>query len=152
MHSEKHHNVFISEQALESAVNLSHRYIIGRQLPDKAVGLLDTACARVAMSQASKPNSIEKLENEQSEIKSQIAFYASTPSYHKVLHEHGWGDFGEKMNKRIESYGVDVVKRPKIKATRKLDLSGTYGQQIVKSESKLALRTHRKTFEKLADM
>lgn len=70
---EKHHNVFISEQALESAVNLSHRYIIGRQLPDKAVGLLDTACARVAMSQASKPNSIEKLENEQSEIKSQIS-------------------------------------------------------------------------------
>ena len=70
---EKHHNVFIYEQALESAVNLSHRYIIGRQLPDKAVGLLDTACARVAMSQASKPNSIEKLENEQSEIKSQIA-------------------------------------------------------------------------------
>jgi len=59
---------------------------------------------------------------------------------------------GEKMNKRIESYGVDVVKRPKIKATRKLDLSGTYGQQIVKSESKLALRTHRKTFDKLADM
>ncbi len=69
---EKHHNVFISEQALESAVHLSHRYITGRQLPDKAVGLLDTACARVAMSQASTPNSIETLENERSEIESQI--------------------------------------------------------------------------------
>jgi type VI secretion system protein VasG len=69
---ERHHNVFISEQALESAVHLSHRYITGRQLPDKAVGLLDTACARVAMSQASTPNSIETLENERSEIESQI--------------------------------------------------------------------------------
>ncbi|PSU45799.1 acetyltransferase [Photobacterium frigidiphilum] len=56
------------------------------------------------------------------------------------------------MNKRIECYGVSSVERPKIKATKKLDLSGDCGQQIVKSESKLALRTHRKTFEKLADM
>ncbi|TMN75246.1 type VI secretion system ATPase TssH, partial [Pseudoalteromonas sp. S410] len=39
---EKHHKVFISEQALESAVHLSHRYITARQLPDKAVALLDT--------------------------------------------------------------------------------------------------------------
>lgn len=68
---EKHHNVFISEQALESAVNLSHRYITGRQLPDKAVGLLDTACARVAMSQAAVPNVIEQLDNKASEIKAQ---------------------------------------------------------------------------------
>lgn len=56
------------------------------------------------------------------------------------------------MNKKIEAYGVDAIDRPKIKATRSLDLSGAYGQQIVKSETKLALRTHRKTFEKLADM
>ena len=56
------------------------------------------------------------------------------------------------MNKKIEAYGVGAIDRPKIKATRSLDLSGVYGQQIVKSETKLALRTHRKTFEKLADM
>ncbi|MEZ8141992.1 acetyltransferase [Enterovibrio norvegicus FF-33] len=56
------------------------------------------------------------------------------------------------MNKKIESYGVGAIERPKIKATKKLDLSGVHGQQIVKSETKLALRTHRKTFEKLADM
>ena len=56
------------------------------------------------------------------------------------------------MNKKISTYGVRVVERPKIKATKKLDLTGVSGQQIVKSETKLALRTHRKTFEKLADM
>lgn len=68
---ERHHKVFISEQALESAVNLSHRYITGRQLPDKAVGLLDTACARVAMSQASIPSAIEQLENRAKNIETQ---------------------------------------------------------------------------------
>ena len=59
---------------------------------------------------------------------------------------------GDFMNTKIEEYGVTSVTRPKIPATKKLDLSGEYGQQIVKSETKLVLRTHRKTFQKLADM
>ncbi len=56
---EKHHKVRISDAAIVAAVNLSHRYIPARQLPDKAVSLLDTACARVAISQNSIPASIE---------------------------------------------------------------------------------------------
>ncbi|MGE6660262.1 acetyltransferase [Pseudomonas sp. NPDC077408] len=56
------------------------------------------------------------------------------------------------MNKKIEAYGVKAVKRPKIPAIKFLDLSGIYGQQIVKSETKLVLRSHRQTFKKLADM
>lgn len=56
------------------------------------------------------------------------------------------------MNRKLEVYGVQVVTRPKIKATKQLDLSGDFGRQIVKSETKLALRTHPRTFQKLADM
>ena len=56
---EQHHQVSITDQALQAAVKLSHRYINGRQLPDKAVGLLDTACARVAMSQDAIPGAVE---------------------------------------------------------------------------------------------
>lgn len=56
------------------------------------------------------------------------------------------------MNKKIEAYGVKAVKRPKIKATIYLDLTGNLGKQVIKSETKLALRTHSKTFMKLADM
>lgn len=56
------------------------------------------------------------------------------------------------MNKKIEKYGVKFVSRPKIKATKKLDLSGDHGKQIIVSETKLTLRTHKKTFDKLADM
>jgi type VI secretion system protein VasG len=56
---EKHHGVRISDAAIVAAVSLSHRYIPARQLPDKAVSLLDTACARVAISQTTTPASIE---------------------------------------------------------------------------------------------
>ncbi|TBW36601.1 type VI secretion system ATPase TssH [Siculibacillus lacustris] len=55
---EKHHKVKISDAAVVSAVELSHRYIPARQLPDKAISLLDTACARVAVSQSSTPASV----------------------------------------------------------------------------------------------
>jgi type VI secretion system protein VasG len=56
---EKHHRVQLLDEALEAAVRLSHRYIPARQLPDKAVSLLDTACARVAISQHATPPEVE---------------------------------------------------------------------------------------------
>ncbi|AWC24024.1 Chaperone protein ClpB [Aminobacter sp. MSH1] len=58
---EKHHQVQILDEAIETAVKLSHRYIPARQLPDKAVSLLDTSCARVAISQHSRPGEVEDL-------------------------------------------------------------------------------------------
>lgn len=54
-----HHGVTILESAVNAAVELSNRYIAGRQLPDKCISLLDTACARVAVSQSHKPKEIE---------------------------------------------------------------------------------------------
>ncbi|HEY1935675.1 MAG TPA: type VI secretion system ATPase TssH [Acetobacteraceae bacterium] len=56
---EKHHHVRIMDQAVSEAVRLSARYIPSRQLPDKAVSLIDTACARVSMSQSAVPAPIE---------------------------------------------------------------------------------------------
>ena len=56
---EKHHRLQVLDAALEAAVRLSHRYIPARQLPDKAVSLLDTACARVAISQHGVPPELE---------------------------------------------------------------------------------------------
>ena len=56
---EKHHKVQLLDEAIEAAVKLSHRYIPARQLPDKAVSLLDTACARVAVSQHATPAELE---------------------------------------------------------------------------------------------
>src|SRR5499427_6467049 len=56
---EKHHRVQLLDEALEAAVKLAHRYIPARQLPDKAVSLLDTTCARVAVSQHATPPEVE---------------------------------------------------------------------------------------------
>jgi type VI secretion system protein VasG len=56
---EGHHNVVVLDEAVEASVKLSQRYVPARQLPDKAVSLLDTACARVAVSQHATPAQVE---------------------------------------------------------------------------------------------
>ncbi len=59
---EKHHRVEVLDEAIEAAVKLSHRYIPARQLPDKAISLLDTACARVGVSQHATPAEVEDIQ------------------------------------------------------------------------------------------
>jgi len=56
---EKHHKVRVLDEAVVDSVRLSKRYLAGRQLPDKSVSLLDTACARVALSQSATPAQLE---------------------------------------------------------------------------------------------
>ncbi len=58
---EKHHQVMMTDEALHDAVRLSHRYITARQLPDKAVSVLDTACARVAIGLTTSPPVVEEV-------------------------------------------------------------------------------------------
>jgi len=59
---EKHHNLRILDEAVTATVRLSHRYIAGRQLPDKAVSVLDTACARLSLGQNSTPPRLEDVQ------------------------------------------------------------------------------------------
>lgn len=61
---EKAHGVLIDEEALQAAAQLSARYISGRQLPDKAIDVLDTACARVAINLTTPPRAVSHLQNE----------------------------------------------------------------------------------------
>jgi type VI secretion system protein VasG len=56
---EKHHKVRILDDGVDAAVRLSHRFLADRQLPDKAVSVLDTACARLALGQSATPSAIE---------------------------------------------------------------------------------------------
>ncbi|WAC44380.1 type VI secretion system ATPase TssH [Pseudomonas sp. SL4(2022)] len=58
---EQHHGVQVLDSAIQDAVKLSHRYISGRQLPDKAISVLDTACARVSLGQHDVPPPLESL-------------------------------------------------------------------------------------------
>ncbi len=70
---EKHHQVQILDEALEAAARLSHRYIPDRQLPDKAVSLLDTACARVAVGQHAVPAEVEDSRRRIQALETEIA-------------------------------------------------------------------------------
>jgi len=64
---EKSHGIYLRDDAVVAAAELSARYLAGRQLPDKAVDVLDTACARVRISLAAAPESLERLRGELAE-------------------------------------------------------------------------------------
>jgi type VI secretion system protein VasG len=68
---EQHHNVRILDAAVDAAVRLSHRYISERQLPDKAVSVLDTTCARVALGQVATPPAIEDCQRQIAQIETE---------------------------------------------------------------------------------
>ncbi|MBD2821334.1 type VI secretion system ATPase TssH [Xenorhabdus sp. 42] len=69
---EQHHHVLLLDEAIEAAVRLSHRYIPARQLPDKAIALLDTACARVAVSQHAEPPQLENCRHQIEALKIEL--------------------------------------------------------------------------------
>ncbi|ENW80528.1 ClpV1 family type VI secretion ATPase [Acinetobacter sp. ANC 3929] len=76
---QSHFNLHIDDQAIITAVQASHRYISGRQLPDKAVSVLDTASARVALTQNAQPVILDQLKAQQHNLKLE----------HQILtHEH----------------------------------------------------------------
>ncbi|HEX7909245.1 MAG TPA: type VI secretion system ATPase TssH, partial [Paraburkholderia sp.] len=70
---EKHFNVRVLDDAITEAVRLSHRYISGRQLPDKAISVLDTACAKVALAHSSTPAAIDDTKKRVERIDAEIA-------------------------------------------------------------------------------
>ncbi|MBN1162384.1 ATP-dependent Clp protease ATP-binding subunit [Patescibacteria group bacterium] len=69
---EKHHNVRILDGAIETAVKMSDRYISDRFLPDKAIDIVDEACALVRLSQVKEPENLKKVEEEINEIKDKL--------------------------------------------------------------------------------
>jgi type VI secretion system protein VasG len=106
---EKHHKVRISDAAIVAAVELSHRYIPARQLPDKAVSLLDTAAARVAISQSAIPAMIE-------DVSASIAAHENEKS--ALVSD---SDLGEAADERIAAIDVQI-------ADLKNELAGLEGE------------------------
>lgn len=92
---EKHHGVHILDEALQAAVRLSHRYIPARQLPDKAISLLDTTCARVAISQHTLPAQLEDCRRRIAELQTELAI---------IAHEKNFGiDAGEREHQCLQT-------------------------------------------------
>ncbi|MGE9553384.1 type VI secretion system ATPase TssH [Erwinia amylovora] len=106
---EKHHGVWIMDEALQAAVRLSHRYIPARQLPDKAISLLDTACARVAVAQHAPPTELQILkfqtetaETELSLVEKALHFGKGESSRAASLQEHiaGHAEKSQQLEQR----------------------------------------------------
>ncbi|KWN10848.1 type VI secretion system ATPase TssH [Burkholderia ubonensis] len=72
----RHHGVVVRDEAIRAAVTLSHRYIPSRQLPDKAISLLDTACARVALSQQAAPRELQDVRQRLQAAHAELALLA----------------------------------------------------------------------------
>ena len=66
---EEHHRVIITDDAIDSAIQLSERYINDRHLPDKAIDVLDEACSKVSLRGYKVPENLEKMENMFQELK-----------------------------------------------------------------------------------
>jgi type VI secretion system protein VasG len=77
---EQHFNVRVYDDAITEAVRLSHRYISGRQLPDKAISVLDTACAKVALGQSAAPAAVEDCARRLERIDAEIVALAREES------------------------------------------------------------------------
>jgi type VI secretion system protein VasG len=121
---EKHHKVQILDEALEAAVKLSHRYIPGRQLPDKSVSLIDTACARVAVSLHATPaevddcsKRIEALETEQGIIAREGAIGIDTQK-RSALVEEQLGQERTRLDKLQTRWQAEKVLVDKLLALR----------------------------------
>ncbi|VFS52430.1 protein disaggregation chaperone [Budvicia aquatica] len=87
---EKSHNVLIDDDALQAAALLSDRYLSGRQLPDKAIDVLDTACARVAINLTSPPRQISALKNKLHQLQAESILLERE-------HRLGLNDFSERL-------------------------------------------------------
>ncbi|MEV8471829.1 type VI secretion system ATPase TssH [Ralstonia sp. UNC404CL21Col] len=86
---ETHHKVLIRDEAVRAAVKLSNRYIPSRQLPDKAISLLDTACARVALSLHAPPAAVELPRQRLAAVEAEAALLAKEAA------------FGRQDNRRV---------------------------------------------------
>lgn len=119
---QQHHGVFITDAAIEAAVHLSIRYLPSRQLPDKAISLLDTASARIALTQGAKPEVIESLEqklryeqNERAALEKEQALFGQRDDAIQLLdesilqHQSQLADYQDQWQQEIQL--VDKIKQ-----------------------------------------
>lgn len=100
------HKIVITDEAIESAVRLSHRYITGRQLPDKAIDLLDTACAKIKIAQDSFPSSVTSLEAKEFYLKQRIEDLKKQTTIGIDVD----ADVFEKLNEELVQIAVETAK------------------------------------------
>ncbi|QGJ71939.1 ATP-dependent Clp protease ATP-binding subunit ClpB [Planctomycetales bacterium 10988] len=111
---EKHHSVRITDVGVVDSVRLSNRYIAGRQLPDKSVSLLDTACARVRLSQTATPPAIEDAQREIESLQTNL----------KILERELQAGYTTQDKLDVVQEEIEAAKQ------RKADLQARHGEEM----------------------
>ncbi len=123
-HLERHHNVRVLDEAVQDAVRLSQRYLTGRKLPDKAIGVIDTACARVGVGLRSTPGPVEDaarhLERLEAEV-SQLEREQSTHGDHRERLAHLLEATDEARRQSTELEARWHAERQKVERIRELE-------------------------------
>ncbi|KAF1034759.1 MAG: Protein ClpV1 [Burkholderia lata] len=119
-----HHGVVVRDEAIRASVTLSHRYIPSRQLPDKAISLLDTACARVALSQHATPRELD-------DVRQRLA--AARAEELLLVHETRIGIDADKALNRVRTR-IDVL------ATEEAAIADRWCEQVSAAQALLAGR------------
>lgn len=146
----RHHQVHILREAIDAAVNLSHRYIPARQLPDKAIGLLDTACARVAVSQFSEPAELVDLNARLVSLEATLNRLVREQS-HGALHADQISELSEQLtdiNSRIESCKSQWASEKEI-YKRILELRLALDESLQRAEGEEVLRGFKEQLQEL---
>lgn len=124
---EAHHKVRIADEAVVAAVNLSHRYIPARQLPDKAVSLMDTACSRVAMALTATPARLEAVTRQQEALQVELEVVQREADL-------GIADAG-RMDELAAA--LERLRQEKAKLTERLVRENDLAQRIIQAEAAL---------------
>ncbi|MFL9875411.1 type VI secretion system ATPase TssH [Paraburkholderia megapolitana] len=150
---EKHFNVRVLDDAITEAVRLSHRYISGRQLPDKAISVLDTACAKVALAHSSTPGAIDDTKKRIERIDAEIASLERETAS-GATHDERLAELRARREADLQSVATDEARYEKERAlvteigTLRADIDAARGgsadaEQAQKAETARATLTER---------
>jgi len=131
---EEHHQVTITDEALEAAVKLSARYINDRFLPDKAIDLIDESASKVRLTMYVEPAEIKELEKEIEKLEKQKEAAIKAEAYEKA------GEFKKRQEKKREKIEKARVRWQKEKSTRKLIVGEEEIADVVSGWTKIPVR------------
>ena len=140
---EEVHGVYIEDDAILAAVNLSARYITGRKLPDKAIDVLDTACANVKISKSNRPFALQQLENEIKVLEKALCALERDEAQ-GVKHN---GDKIEALKQEIEDLTAELQRKTSLWERQKEQLRQI--ETLRKAEEKEALAEAYKRLKEL---
>ncbi|MCK4575817.1 AAA family ATPase, partial [candidate division WOR-3 bacterium] len=151
---ESHHGVKISDEAIKAAVKLSHRYISDRKLPDKAIDLIDEACAKLRIDIYSAPPELKEMENKIKKLTREGKEAVQSRAYERAAQLRDevdalQSDFNKKREKWMSERGIDDIVGEEDIAEIVSEWTGIPVQRMLTEESERLLQMEEKLHERV---